>query len=285
MSKNTSESDYRHQFHAGNVGDVLKHCALVALLNARAPEPLHVIETHAGAGCYKLAATGEWCQGIGRLGDLPASAPALLGDYLRVIKDVGVWKERPKVYPGSPLIALSAMVEGDALTCFEIIPEVHARLVKRLKSPRVEARQEDGLLGVIECLKGKAGRRLVHVDPPYAEKREWRDVSGAVVEVWRSAPEAQLMLWYPIKSGRTRSNAMLTRIREAGVPATAIELVTTPFKATSRRLNGSGVLLVNPSEGVVSTISAALPLMGARCATHHGEWSMRVESWEGRPGV
>ena len=61
--------DYSHRFHAGNIGDVWKHCALVEVLRrvAATVAPVTYIETHAGEGRYALAPTGEWTGGIGKL--------------------------------------------------------------------------------------------------------------------------------------------------------------------------------------------------------------------------
>ena len=52
MPQQSSEQSYSHRFHAGNVGDLWKHVALLALLRAllKRSEQLRVIETHAGAG-------------------------------------------------------------------------------------------------------------------------------------------------------------------------------------------------------------------------------------------
>ncbi|MBV8703986.1 MAG: 23S rRNA (adenine(2030)-N(6))-methyltransferase RlmJ, partial [Acetobacteraceae bacterium] len=58
--------NYRHAFHAGNFADCFKHGLLLWLLDAltRKPAPIFVLDTHAGAGGYDLAAgpaerTGE----------------------------------------------------------------------------------------------------------------------------------------------------------------------------------------------------------------------------------
>jgi 23S rRNA (adenine2030-N6)-methyltransferase len=47
---------YRHAFHAGNHADVLKHLTLVAMLKYLTDKDsaLTVIDTHAGAGLYRL---------------------------------------------------------------------------------------------------------------------------------------------------------------------------------------------------------------------------------------
>ena len=47
---------YRHGFHAGNHADVLKHIALIASVRymTQKDAPLWVVDTHAGAGLYRL---------------------------------------------------------------------------------------------------------------------------------------------------------------------------------------------------------------------------------------
>ena len=47
---------YRHAFHAGNHADVLKHTVLIATLQhlLQKDAALTVLDTHAGAGLYRL---------------------------------------------------------------------------------------------------------------------------------------------------------------------------------------------------------------------------------------
>jgi 23S rRNA (adenine2030-N6)-methyltransferase len=65
---------YRHAFHAGNHADVLKHTCLIALMKylTQKDAALTVIDTHAGAGLYRLdgdytETSGEASEGIFRL--------------------------------------------------------------------------------------------------------------------------------------------------------------------------------------------------------------------------
>ena len=65
---------YRHAFHAGNHADVLKHTTLIALMKylTQKDTALTVIDTHAGAGLYRLdgdytETSGEAKDGIFRL--------------------------------------------------------------------------------------------------------------------------------------------------------------------------------------------------------------------------
>src|ERR1043166_6046971 len=67
--RDAATADYSHRYHAGNVGDVWKHCALVEILRriAAASRSVAYVESHAGEGRYALGPTGEWTEGIGRL--------------------------------------------------------------------------------------------------------------------------------------------------------------------------------------------------------------------------
>src|SRR5262245_49795948 len=85
--------NYRHGFHAGNFADVLKHtalCELLRLLTAK-DKKLFVLDTHAGAGGYDLAAgpsarTREAEAGVARLLTAPrAGMPAAVARYLAAV--------------------------------------------------------------------------------------------------------------------------------------------------------------------------------------------------------
>lgn len=74
---------YRHAFHAGNHADVLKHTTLIALMKylTQKDTALTVIDTHAGAGLYRLdgdytETSGEAQEGVFRLLSEPKASPA-----------------------------------------------------------------------------------------------------------------------------------------------------------------------------------------------------------------
>src|SRR3954470_22361107 len=90
----TAGMNYRHEFHAGNFADVVKHAVLARIVSylREKPAPFRVIDTHAGAGLYDLggseaARTGEWREGIGRLlaAQLAPEIRALLSPYLEAV--------------------------------------------------------------------------------------------------------------------------------------------------------------------------------------------------------
>ena len=72
--ENSAMFSYRHAFHAGNHADVLKHTTLVALCKYLCGKDtaLSVIDTHAGAGLYRLdgdytETSGEAKEGVFKL--------------------------------------------------------------------------------------------------------------------------------------------------------------------------------------------------------------------------
>src|SRR5438128_12338723 len=89
--------NYRHQFHAGNFADVMKHALLVRLVRAlqKKEKGFLYLDTHAGRGRYDLAAAAagdslarkpEWPEGIGRLWSRPA-VPEGVAEYLATVRD------------------------------------------------------------------------------------------------------------------------------------------------------------------------------------------------------
>src|SRR5712692_4379743 len=96
--------DYAHAMHAGNAGDVLKHVALVAVLEEllRDPLPLEYVETHAGDGLFPLGSAGEWGEGVSRVWGVFSG---LLGRYAEIVRGFSpAGAARPSAYPGSPAI-------------------------------------------------------------------------------------------------------------------------------------------------------------------------------------
>ncbi len=86
---------YRHAFHAGNHADVLKHTTLIALMKylTQKDTALTVIDTHAGAGLYRLdgdytETSGEASEGIFKLLLASKTASAQAGPTRTATKKV-----------------------------------------------------------------------------------------------------------------------------------------------------------------------------------------------------
>ncbi|HWP64945.1 MAG TPA: 23S rRNA (adenine(2030)-N(6))-methyltransferase RlmJ [Candidatus Limnocylindria bacterium] len=279
-----AEPDYSHRFHAGNVGDVWKHCALVALLDRLAASGRRTafLDTHAGEGRYRLGPTGEWTEGIGRLWSASGEDDGAVARYLAVCRSLVPASDRPRWYPGSPRFARAALGADAPLLLWERDPAACERLrADTAGDPRVRVVCGDGLAGLAAstaAAEANADAVLVLIDPPYVQKAEWMEVTDALAAAARRTRSACLALWYPVKS-LTRPNAMMARLEAAGVSAALAELVTTPLAHQRRRLNGSGLVLVRPPESALGAIAAAAPALGARLATRGAAWSMRLVSW------
>jgi 23S rRNA (adenine2030-N6)-methyltransferase len=276
--------DYRHRLHAGNVGDVWKHAVLVEVLGRAAASGARVafLETHAGEGRYLLAATGEWSEGIGRLWTDPGEATEdALGRYLALCRRLGAGERRPEEYPGSPAFARAVLGPTAELVLWERDPEAVERLRAHVgEDPRARVVHGDGLAalaGELAALGSGVDGVIALIDPSYAAKSDWITVPDAIARAFGATGRASAILWYPVKS-LTRPNAMLARLRAAGLAGTLAELVTTPLEHRRHRLNGSGVLLVRPPAGALAGIAALAPALGERCATTPGGWSFRMVS-------
>ena len=251
--------DYAHARHAGNAGDVFKHLGLVALLEEllRDPAPLLYLETHAGDGLYPLGSAGEWGAGVQQIWKAEGG---LVGRYAQLVRDFSPpGAVRPEAVPGSPLIAAKLLRPQDRMLLHEIDPQ--SAQVLRSTLPQAEARETDGLAAL-----SPAGRALVLIDPPYAQKQEWTDAARAAARL-EGVP---LALWYPIKA-LTRPRALIAELGKLGVHGTAVELHWTPLRLKRDRLNGSGMILANVPRAAVSALCAALPDLGPLLQTH-GEW-------------
>jgi 23S rRNA (adenine2030-N6)-methyltransferase len=276
--------DYGHRFHAGNVGDVWKHCALMEVLRRVASSSTRVayLDTHAGEGRYALGATGEWTEGIGRLWQPPPNqGDTAVARYVELCRRLGEGRERPVRYPGSPLIARAVLGADAAMTLWE--RELATCDALRLivgGDPHASVVNDDGLAAIADA--AAAAERdadvVVLIDPPYTQKADWITVPDVLARAVAGTERACFVVWYPVKS-LTRPNAMLARLASASVPGTIAEVVTTPLDQQRNRLNGSGVLLVRPPAGAIESIAAAAPIVGAACATQNGRWSLRAQAW------
>jgi 23S rRNA (adenine2030-N6)-methyltransferase len=264
--------NYRHAFHAGNFADVLKHAVLARILTHLGDKAaaFRVIDTHAGAGLYDLAAapatrTGEWRDGIGRLIDahLPDDIRALLAPYLAAVAAANPGGGLRR-YPGSPLIALGLMRPQDRLVACELEPGAAAALAAALRrDTRARAVAIDGWTALNAYVPPKERRGIVLIDPPYEEKHEFARLADALAAALRKWATGIFLLWYPIKdrAGPDRLAAALRRNATAKVAPKILraELAWTPD--ASAPLAGAGLIVVNPPWRLADELARLLPAL------------------------
>lgn len=267
--------NYRHAFHAGNFGDCLKHALLVWLLHAlhRKPAGLFVLDTHAGAGRYDLSTgpaerTGEWRTGIARLLDDP---PPALADYVALVRDCGL-------YPGSPVLIEALLRPQDRLACCELHSEDHAELRAVLAGSGAAVHRRDAWEALGALLPPPEGlrRALVLIDPPYEATDEFARLATGIARGHARFPAGVFAAWYPIKH-RAPVRGFHNAIRDTGLrDVVAAELWLRP-PLDPARLNGCGLLVVNPPFGFAAAAEPILAALLARLGTGPTEEGFAVE--------
>ncbi|MDR2991603.1 MAG: 23S rRNA (adenine(2030)-N(6))-methyltransferase RlmJ [Burkholderiaceae bacterium] len=290
---------YRHAFHAGNHADALKHLTLIGALQhlMRKPGPVTLIDTHAGAGRYRLdgdmaATSGEAGAGVLRLlAALPESAGGLLADYRALLAAFNPqWRTagRLAIYPGSPLVMHHAMtqperldgaVSRDRLCLYELHPtDSRALLALAAGLPsrrRVHAERADGFAALHALLPppadgGGSRRALALIDPSYEIKSDYAKVELAVQDALRRFATGVYLVWYPL-IGRMQAHELPRRLKTLTRQANRNWLHATlnigqagarPGEADPGKgptLRASGMFVINPPYALADALRAALP--------------------------
>ena len=262
---------YRHAFHAGNHADVLKHLVLVQLLRHLGSKdtPFWVIDTHAGAGVYALdgdwaAKRAEYADGIGRVWGR-TDAPAAVVDYLTAVRTVNDDDPTPRVYPGSPMIALGLMRDGDRLRLFEAHPTEGTVLSQNIEAAGREARRRtvvatsDGFSGLKRWLPPPPRRGLILIDPSYEDKQDYTRVLDTMRDALTRFATGCYAIWYP--GVQRREPAELVRA-VTGLPDVRWLHARLDVRAPSPDglgLHGSGMIVVNPPWTLEAALRESLP--------------------------
>ncbi|MDN8613186.1 23S rRNA (adenine(2030)-N(6))-methyltransferase RlmJ [Variovorax ginsengisoli] len=292
---------YRHAFHAGNHADVLKHTVLIATLEhlLEKDTALTVVDTHAGAGLYRLdgdyaGTSGEAADGVLRLvggGAKPAppkGAKAVpdaqladaLARYLEVVGDFNP-KGGAKIYPGSPFIVHHLLREHDKLKLFELHPTdartLDANIAQLEAGRQITVLRDDGFGSATKFLPPPSRRALVLCDPSYEIKSDYARVLDFVGEALKRFATGTYAVWYPIiprpeaHDLPRRLKTMATKAGKSWLHATltvkSSKITTDATGATHRPgLPASGMFLINPPYTLKPLLAAALPQMAERLA-------------------
>ena len=111
-------------------------------------------------------------------------------------------------------------------------------------------------------------RGLVFIDPPYEKADEFTRLAEFLPDACRRWRNGLYAIWYPIKD-RPPVERLLAAVRGVGTAALAVELLTLPDDVP-QRLNGSGMLLVNPPWKLEETLRQTLPALAAFLAGSGG---------------
>ena len=274
---------YRHAFHAGNHADVLKHTVLIATLQHLTDKDaaLTVLDTHAGAGLYRL--DGDYASTSGEAGDgilrLTAAGVAALTPALQAYVDmVKAFNQgaTTKVYPGSPFIIQRLLRDHDKLKLFELHPtdlRALAGNVAQLEAGRqVAVLHEDGFEGIKKFLPPPARRALVLCDPSYEMKSDYAKVLDMAADSLKRFATGTYAVWYPIiprPEAHDLPRRLKTLATKAGKSWLHATLTVKSSKLTENAegerkrpgLPASGMFLINPPFTLKAALKTALPQM------------------------
>jgi 23S rRNA (adenine2030-N6)-methyltransferase len=281
--------NYRHAFHAGNHGDVLKHVLLMRVLAylTQKDAALAVLDAHAGIGRYDLSGvealkTGEWRGGIGKVlsAELPDELAALSAPYLNAVR-------RPNAdgtlrhYPGSPVLARSMLRRGDRLLLNELHPQDYETLVGLYSNDKqVRLTSVDASQAIRAALPFREKRGLVLIDPAFEVTDETAGVARMVVQALRRMANVCLMIWYPVTTQAFADDFISAMTFPGAKSVLRCELlVRDPVEKSG--LAGSGVVIVNPPWTLHGEAQKILPALAAILG-EGGQGRYRLE-WTVKP--
>jgi len=268
---------YRHAFHAGNHGDVLKHLVLGEVLHhmAEKAKPYSVLDTHAGAGGYSLEGRyagkkGEFEGGVASLWNAQANGrtawPEAIGRYLQLVRDFnGGPGAKLSQYPGSPAIAQALMRPGDPLHLYEMHPTDERILRAFLGArPHTQVHLCDGFASLTRELPPPSRRGVLLMDPSYELKSDYGKVVAAVREIMTRFVQAVVIVWYPLVQ-LVEAVQLPKRLRSAAAAAPKgwldAQLTVQAADARGFGMMGSGVLVINPPHPVHGMLRECLPVL------------------------
>jgi 23S rRNA (adenine2030-N6)-methyltransferase len=268
--------NYRHEFHAGNFADVLKHVLLVRILLylRRKDKAFRFIDTHSGAGLYDLdspeaARSGEAGFGIRQLraATIPTPAADLLAPYLEAVGALGA----EHLYPGSPRIAQHFLRPRDRALCCELLPQAAADLRRALGGDsRAKVIEIDGYQGLNAFLPPPERRGLALIDPPFEGRDEYERLYDSLAAGVRKWPGGVFMIWQPVKEPDI-AERFCRAVGDLGealrIEALRIDLqVAAPGAGLSR----TGLVVLNPPYILEEEAKILLPALTATLARGAG---------------
>ncbi len=267
--------NYRHAFHAGNFADVVKHLTLTRILVylMRKQAAFRVLDTHAGAGLYDLLGdqaqkTGEWSEGIAKLlaEPLTGEAATLAAPYLEAVQSFNP-DGTLRFYPGSPHLTRHLMRAEDRMFALELHPGDHELLAENFAGDiQVRVTKLDGWASLGTHVPPKEKRGLVLVDPPFEEKGEFDRLVDGLARAHARWPGGIYALWYPLKDP-TETKRFHARLRDTGIAKILRIELALRAPSTPPRLNGTGMIVVNPPFVLADEMAVLLPELTRRLST------------------
>jgi 23S rRNA (adenine2030-N6)-methyltransferase len=259
--------NYRHIYHAGGFSDVVKHLALITILDElqKKDTPLTILDPFAGIGVYDLNSieanqTLEYTDGICKLiTQTISNIPPIIRKYLDIIssfnifyKDLSRYKPSLKnesnnielIYPGSPTIISQMLRNNDMLIASELHPQDYAELkynMRHYKNTTVHL--IDGYNAIKAFIPPKTSRGLVFLDAAFEVKNEYIKLIDSLKLIKKRFAAGVVVIWYPITQLQL-VNQFYEKLMYTGYP----EFIKIEFglKKNNEKMNKCGILIANP---------------------------------------
>ncbi|WP_068086267.1 23S rRNA (adenine(2030)-N(6))-methyltransferase RlmJ [Polycladidibacter stylochi] len=280
--------NYRHIYHAGNIGDVLKHIVQANIIRylQKKEAPFRVFDTHAGIGLYDLTSeeaqkTGEWQAGVGKVltakqeKKIPASVEAVLAPWLTTITDMN---EQGTItcYPGSPEISRRLLRKQDRLTLTELHPNDFEQLKHNFGGDKkTKLIQLDAWLALGSFLPPRERRGLVLVDPAYEVEDEFERLEQATAKAYKKWATGVYALWFPVKDPRSVKR-LSQGLKAKGVKNLLSVELSAGRISPDQPMRSSGMFIINPPYTLKQQLDCALPWL-TKCLAQSNEAYFKLE--------
>jgi len=163
-------------------------------------------------------------------------------DYVGLVRRVGL-------YPGSPALIRALLRSTDQLICCELHPVEARELRRRFAHDRqVAVHHRDAWEALGALLPPRERRCLVLIDPPFEDPQEFARLASGLATGHARMRNGTFLAWYPIKH-RTPVRDFHRAVRQSGIRDVIVAELCLREPLDPARLNGCGLLLINPPFG------------------------------------
>lgn len=285
---------YKHSFHAGNYGDILKHFTLIRLLERMKlsiSSPFTVIDTHSSNGrfFYKdedFRLSKKAPNGISRILSISSNStvPQPLVHYLNIYKTYS----KNGLYPGSPEIERLIMRKSDYLYLCDINPNEILKLRKNMDQETII--KNDGIRPIILNKNGfdvakdltppQTNYGMVLIDPPFDKNSDFYDSGNTICKIMKKWSNGIIMLWYPINAIQSQmkdKDLMIKQITNSiNSKILNVQLLIDSLKNAinkNKKMYGSGLIIINPPNGLEDDLRISVPWI-QKNLSKTGSWSL-----------
>lgn len=254
---------YRHEYHAGNHADLLKHYCLFESLRyfASKKKAFSYFDTHAGAGVYSLDSqkalkNAEYMTGISRLMNSLIEMPVSLLDFKRFLRPF--WQKG--IYPSALVMALFYLPRNFYVHACELHRQDYLSLLNYMhkSSHAHKIYQQDGFSQLLTFLPPQPRRSIILIDPSYELKDDYQRVIGTLYQANQKFTTGCYLLWYP-KLKNKSLDVWISELSKINPRYLQVE-ISFPL-SKERGMYGSGMWLINPVYSLQTSLPEVLPIL------------------------